>query len=99
MNLKDFSIESCFHQTLPFVVCSKLISGNWEEIKYEISLSNVIQRDSAVFARKLEKNLYQFATEKEEQGSLFRSRLKFKSIKSSCSYLSQFKKPSSTGSS
>ena len=51
-----------------------LISGNWEEIKYEISLSNVIQRDSAVFARKLEKNLHQFATEKEEQASILKLR-------------------------
>merc|ERR1712032_972564 len=40
---------------------------NWEEIKYEISLSNVIQRDSAVFAKKLAKKLYEFANEKEEQ--------------------------------
>ena len=52
------------------VLCSTLISGNWDEIKYEISLSNVIQRDSSVFARKLEKNLYKFATEKEEQGCI-----------------------------
>ena len=79
MYLKENGLQyvSRFHQTLPFVVCSKFILGNWEEIKYEISLSNVIQRDSAVFARKLEKNLHQFATEKEEQASNFKSRVLF----------------------
>ena len=54
-------------QILPVRFLSILHSGNWEEIKYEISLSNVIQRDSAVFAKKLAKKLHEFANEKEEQ--------------------------------
>ena len=46
---------------------SSRVPGNWEEIKYEISLSNVIQRDSSIFARKLDKSLDTFAAEKDQE--------------------------------
>ena len=39
--------------------------GNWNAIKTEISLSNVIQRDSVLFARKL--GIEEFAKETEEE--------------------------------
>ena len=48
-------------------VDSQVDSGNWEEIKTEICQSNVIQRDSALFARKLEKALEKYAVEREEE--------------------------------
>ena len=40
-----------------------LISANWEDIKDEISHSNVIQRDNILFAKKLDKNLMAIAKE------------------------------------
>ena len=49
------------------VFCVKASSGNWDEIKYEICQSNVIQRDSALFARKLERALEKYALEREEE--------------------------------
>ena len=44
-----------------------LFVGNWESIKNEISASNVLQRDSVMFAKKLGNNMEQFAKEKEEE--------------------------------
>ena len=38
-------------------------SVNWDDIKDEISYSNVIQRDNLLFARKLDKNLIPIAKE------------------------------------
>ena len=46
---------------------SLLFSGNWDSIKSEISSSNVLQRDSVMFAKKLGSNMEQFAREKEEE--------------------------------
>ena len=39
------------------------LKGNWEDIKHEISCSNVIQRDNLLFAKKLDKNLIPIAKE------------------------------------
>ena len=38
-------------------------AANWQDIKEEISYSNVIQRDNILFARKLDKNLIAIAKE------------------------------------
>ena len=40
-----------------------MIAANWDDIKYEITCSNVIQRDNVLFAKKLSKNLVQRAKE------------------------------------
>ena len=44
-----------------------LISANWEDIKYEISCSNVIQRDNVLFAKKLDKSLLVMAKEGDKE--------------------------------
>ena len=44
-----------------------LFPGNWESIKTEISYSNVLQRDSVMFAKKLGSNMEQYAKDKEEE--------------------------------
>ena len=44
--------------------------GNWDSIKNEISSSNVLQRDSVMFAKKLGSNMEQFARERDEEVSL-----------------------------
>ena len=49
------------------ILISLLFSGNWDSIKSEISSSNVLQRDSVMFAKKLGSNMEQFAREKEEE--------------------------------
>ena len=41
--------------------------GNWAEIKMYICYSNVIQRDSEVFARRLDKSLAELAKQKTEE--------------------------------
>ena len=45
----------------------KVSSGNWEEIKDEISHSNVVQRDSSLFAKKLDRCLVDYAKEMEDE--------------------------------
>ena len=45
--------------------------GNWEDIKDEICSSNVVQRNSLVFAKKLDRNLTDFATEMENEIQTF----------------------------
>ena len=44
-----------------------LIPANWEDIKYEISCSNVIQRDNVLFAKKLDKTLVVMAKEGDKE--------------------------------
>ena len=44
-----------------------LISANWEDIKYEISCINVIQRDNVLFAKKLDKTLVVMAKEGDKE--------------------------------
>ena len=41
--------------------------ANWEDIKYEISCSNVIQRDNVLFAKKLDKTLVGMAKETDKE--------------------------------
>ena len=43
------------------------ILANWEDIKYEISCSNVIQRDNVLFAKKLDKALVEMAKEGDKE--------------------------------
>ena len=45
--------------------------ANWEDIKDEICSSNVVQRSSLVFAKKLDRNLADFATEMENEVQAF----------------------------
>jgi len=40
---------------------------NWEDIKYQICYSNVIQRDNLLFARRLDKSLVLLAKEKAKE--------------------------------
>ena len=41
-------------------------ADNWDSVKAEICLSNIMQRDSIQFARKLNKNLVKMAKEKNK---------------------------------
>ena len=50
-----------------------LFAGNWDSIKTEISSSNVLQRDSVMFAKKLGSNMEQYARDKEEEVRLLTS--------------------------
>ena len=43
------------------------VAGNWEDIKYQICYSNVIQRDNLLFARRLDKSLVMLAKEKAKE--------------------------------
>ena len=47
-----------------------IFTANWEDIKYEISCSNVIQRDNVMFAKKLDKTLVVMAKEKDKEVSV-----------------------------
>jgi len=49
--------------------CTKLV--NWDDIKDEISYSNVIQRDNLLFAKKLDKNLIPIAKEGDKNAKSF----------------------------
>ena len=49
------------------MLIANISPGNWDEIKLEISLSNVVQRDTCIFAKNLEKNLDKYATDKESE--------------------------------
>ena len=43
------------------------IPANWDDIKAEISYSNVIQRDNLIFAKKLDKKLVPIAIEGDKK--------------------------------
>jgi len=49
--------------------CTEL--GNWEDIKHEISCSNVIQRDNVLFAKKLDKALVEMAKEGDKEAKSY----------------------------
>ena len=40
------------------------VLGNWEDVLYEISSSNIVQRDNIAFAKKLNKDIAKVAKEK-----------------------------------
>ena len=42
------------------------ISGNWSEIKVEMMMSNVIQRDNVILAKKLHPALEEVAKENDQ---------------------------------
>ena len=46
-----------------------IFTANWEDIKYEISCGNVIQRDNMMFSKKLDKTLVVMAKEKYKEVS------------------------------
>ena len=44
-----------------------MFSGNWADIRWQISYSNVIQRDNAEFVRRLDRTLVDMAKEKAKE--------------------------------
>ena len=44
-----------------------IVIDNWDQIREEISCSNVVQRESIIFASKLDKNLTEFAVEMDQE--------------------------------
>ena len=44
-----------------------MFSGNWADIRWQISYSNVIQRDNAEFVRRLDRTLMDMAKEKAKE--------------------------------
>ena len=42
-------------------------AGNWPDIRWQISYSNVIQRDNAEFVRRLDRSLVSLAKEKAKE--------------------------------
>merc|ERR1711963_1073389 len=68
MGLKCLEGEDMMEDVMS-LPCTKLV--NWDDIKDEISYSNVIQRDNLLFARKLDKNLIPIAKEGDKNAKSF----------------------------